>query len=103
MYFDTFHHRQHTAPQICLGDDLTVCPLCLSVSGDPTDGPGGAKECQTVGDSPPPLLRSCPGYKHTMSYTASVLSHVDFLQSRQVGSAPPRLSQGALCVGRSSR
>lgn len=62
---------------VSLSDDL----LCLSLSGDLTDGPGAAKD-QTVGD--PPSLRACPGYKPTMSY--AVRSHVDLFQSRQTGS-----------------
>lgn len=75
-----------TVCPLSLSDDLTWCLLCLSLPGDLTDGPGGAKEYQTVGY--PSSLRACPGYRPTMSDAASV--------------SLPRSSQGAPRLGYAS-
>lgn len=58
---------QPVSPQPVLSDDLTEF---LSVSGDLTDWPGGAKEHQTVGAPSSRWVR--PGCKCAMSYAASV-------------------------------
>ena len=61
---------------VSLGDDLTECLLCLSLSGDLTDGPGAAKEQQTVDDP-----SSLP--EHTLD--TNQRCQWTFFQSRQTG------------------